>query len=151
MRIVGTNRNHSSLVTQYDFRDAGRHHADSVLAGLDALYDRDVCVTVLVLDGLLKLRCVATRAVDGFENRNPGYPSRRPQENLRRSMFPQDLGLDRARIHFQMPSQMESEAEAVEICAGAQDALESALTDEISQGIGRIRHDKHHSVGGSLG
>ena len=49
--VVGSNGNHSSLVAQYDLRDARRDHADSELTGLIAFDDGDVGVPDLLLDG----------------------------------------------------------------------------------------------------
>jgi hypothetical protein len=49
-RVIGSNRNHRSLVAQYDLRNASRHDADPELAGLIAFDDRDVGVPDFALD-----------------------------------------------------------------------------------------------------
>src|SRR5258708_9577264 len=66
-------------------------------------------------------------------------------------MLAHDLGLDGARIHVQVPSQMKPEAEAVKIRAGAQDTAEAALTDKVGQRVGWIGDDEHDRTGCSLG
>ncbi len=52
---VAADRNRDPFVAQYDFRDPRRDHANAVLAGANALDDRDIRVPDFALDVGAKL------------------------------------------------------------------------------------------------
>jgi hypothetical protein len=57
------------------------------------------------------------------EHRAPGDPRRRPQIDLRRPVLAQHHGIDRGRTDAKPPGEVHTKAQAVEVSAGAHDAV----------------------------
>lgn len=94
-RAGRADRYDKTFIAEYGLGDAGAN--DALLAGLVALNDRDVGVADFIFHTFAKLGLVLSPMTQQILQRNAGYPYPRPDEDLRRAMLSEYLGLGRLR------------------------------------------------------
>src|SRR5262249_26921613 len=94
---VRSDREHRPLVPGDDLREARADDADAVLAGPDALYDRDVGVAHLPLDVAPELVEPDAPVRDNLLDASAADLRRGPHEHARRAVLADDVRIDRCR------------------------------------------------------
>src|SRR5215510_603412 len=111
------------FIAQHHLGNTRRDDADAILAGIVALDDRDIGVPHVVLEPGTKIFQPLATLFDQGSNRNAGDARRRPEEYLRGAVLADHLRVNVSRVHAKMPSEMDTEAQAVEERPRAQDAI----------------------------
>ncbi len=146
--IVDSDRNYGAFVTQHDFGDPRANHSNSVLAGSNPLDYRYIRVAHLLLDSRAEVVVVRKAALSKrIQDRDTAYADTRPLKDLGCSVFTENLRFDTRGRYLEFSPQMHPEAQTVEQCACAENAImPGELAGQIGKRIRRVRYDKQHGI-----